>query len=617
MKRVFYTFCFVLLTVLQLSGQTTPKKFVFTPEQSAVTWTCEELNPELPSDWSSSNYLVLRLKISTPQLLFVSIVTKGGAYTQGIHPFSCVPVQFSIPLDYYRGAPPSAADMAATYKKWQPFGMINLGGGVGPLVGVESIRFSMNMPMNSPALELYPEVFLADEPQNSLLQEGYVVDRFGQWMFDTWNDKVKTVDELLNAYAKEDKELQEQFPSSQSKYGGFKAHREAATGFFYTKKIADKWWFVDPEGHLFLSTGACCIWKSNPTPSTGREFIFEDMPDTVDGYTDYYNRNLKRRYEADKEKGWRHNTQKRMRTWGLNTVGNWSDPLMQQKDMPFVLTLQGLDLHRFTMGLADVYDPHYRKAVTKAIENLANQYKDNPWLLGYFIGNEQPWPGQEVLLCDRLLEGEELPIKKALMSYLKQRGDSPENKRQFVYDTFEQFLALVNETLKAADANHLNLGMRFGAEITDELLSVVGKHVDVFSFNCYQIEPNRAFIERIYQITGLPSMIGEFHFGVSDRGMAPGLVAVATDKERGEAYQYYVENGYAHPALIGMHWFQWIDEPNTGRMDGENYHIGLVDITDRPYLSMINAMQTTGRKIFQIHQGMLSPTSNKPTHALQ
>jgi len=41
-------------------------------------------------------------------------------------------------------------------------------------------------------------------------------------------------------------------------------------------------------------------------------------------------------------------------------------------------------------------------------------------------------------------------------------------------------------------------------------------------------------------------------------------------------YRYYVENAAAHPALIGTHWFQWIDQPSTGRNDGENYNIGFL-----------------------------------------
>jgi len=47
--------------------------------------------------------------------------------------------------------------------------------------------------------------------------------------------------------------------------------------------------------------------------------------------------------------------------------------------------------------------------------------------------------------------------------------------------------------------------------------------------------------------------------------------------------------GLYYPALIDTHWFQWIDQPSTGRNDGENYNIGFVDVTDRPYNELVIA----------------------------
>lgn len=36
------------------------------------------------------------------------------------------------------------------------------------------------------------------------------------------------------------------------------------------------------------------------------------------------------------------------------------------------------------------------------------------------------------------------------------------------------------------------------------------------------------------------------------------------------------------PAVVGMDWFQYFDEPTHGRDDGENFNFGLVDIHDQP-----------------------------------
>ncbi|MDZ7637752.1 MAG: hypothetical protein U5J83_05810 [Bryobacterales bacterium] len=65
-------------------------------------------------------------------------------------------------------------------------------------------------------------------------------------------------------------------------------------------------------------------------------------------------------------------------------------------------------------------------------------------------------------------------------------------------------------------------------------------------------------------------------------------------------------------AFIGTSWFQWVDQPVTGRMDGENYNIGLVDVTDRPYTELLDAMKTTHQRLFDVHAGKIPPFDKLP-----
>jgi len=118
-------------------------------------------------------------------------------------------------------------------------------------------------------------------------------------------------------------------------------------------------------------------------------------------------------------------------------------------------------------------------------------------------------------------------------------------------------------------------------------------------------------LEAAVGITHKPVLIGEFHFGTPGRGLAAGLLQTKNQEERGVAYRYYVENAAANPALIGVHWFEWIDEPNTGRMDGENYNIGMVDVTDRPYGELVEAMKATHRRLLAVHSGKEPPMSRR------
>jgi hypothetical protein len=103
-------------------------------------------------------------------------------------------------------------------------------------------------------------------------------------------------------------------------------------------------------------------------------------------------------------------------------------------------------------------------------------------------------------------------------------------------------------------------------------------------------------------------LIGEFHFGAAERGYAPSLVMVKDQTERGAAYQYYVERTAALPAMLGAHYFQMVDQPVTGRFDGENYNLGLLTQLDLPYPELVSHAKATHRRMYQVHAGALAPT---------
>jgi hypothetical protein len=74
-----------------------------------------------------------------------------------------------------------------------------------------------------------------------------------------------------------------------------------------------------------------------------------------------------------------------------------------------------------------------------------------------------------------------------------------------------------------------------------------------------------------------------------------GLVETGSQGERAKAYKDYVMGCLKHRQFVGCHWFQWQDEPVTGRVyDEENYQIGLVDGVDTPYVETIEAVREVG-----------------------
>jgi len=94
-------------------------------------------------------------------------------------------------------------------------------------------------------------------------------------------------------------------------------------------------------------------------------------------------------------------------------------------------------------------------------------------------------------------------------------------------------------------------------------------------------------------------LIGEFHFGSADRGpFGDGVVSVSSEAERGEAYARFITAAATDPDIVGAHWFQYTDQPVTGRLlDGENSHVGLVGITDIPFGGFVDAVRAANLRV--------------------
>ena len=104
-------------------------------------------------------------------------------------------------------------------------------------------------------------------PARSSSKKQPVVDEFGQWAHADWPRKIKSREQLEKELAEEEKSLAGggEFELLRQ-YGGYKNTKAKATGFFRVEQIDGRWWFVDPDGHLFLSTGSNCIERRAERP---------------------------------------------------------------------------------------------------------------------------------------------------------------------------------------------------------------------------------------------------------------------------------------------------------------------------------------------------------------
>lgn len=552
----------------------TARTIVFDGDISAHKWTIGELDPKWPSDWSDYSYLVLEMRTSTPQRFSLWVYTANGPRRVMLQPFGQnVWLRAAVPLQYLRGRDTSGHDLAsATNRRTDSFWM-SVWGPFGDLQQVESIGFAMHYPINHPKVEFRSITLSKEDPGSDFLEGKPVLDEFGQWQHADWPRKIRSQEQL-------DRELAEEaagFGPGNFGYcdlGGYTAMEREATGFFRVEQVDGKWWFIDPHGHPFISTGSNGIsfWRRRETG-----------PDA-----------------AEREA----RIKSRLLDWGLNTGA-------EEFDMPYISFVRLPRDQANFLGMPDVYGEEFAAQVDAVAKETCAPRKDDVRLIGYFFGNEPPWFNRESELADLILGGPDTATRQRLQVWLAE-SDTPERRKDFMMDAFRHYLAVIDGAIRRNDPNHITLGIRFGGtdRMPDEMLAT-GSVFDVCSINVYEYEPTKQ-VERAYRLTGRPILIGEFHFGAPADGLGAGLVQARDPVERGKAYRYYIEQAAALPGFVGAHWFTWRDEPVTGRGDGENYNIGFVDVTDRPYLEMVGAAKATNRHLFAVHSGEEPPFGERP-----
>lgn len=404
--------------------------------------------------------------------------------------------------------------------------------------------------------------FLAPQPKDSACGTQGFVDRYGQNQFAQWPDKIGSDDQLRRASQEEYQDLiAHPAPKNYDRFGGWRSGPKfAATGHFSVRKLHGRWWFIDPDGYLFWSQGITAIQFHEPTEVASRAGYFLDP--APDG--DFLARNLQIKYGAEWESTIRNKTILRMKSWGLNTIGPWSDEAVTDRHNAVYTYLFS---SRNDAGKIDPYSEAWYRQLRERIAEKATAINQDPWCLGIFVDNEihdsmDPVWWETYSRKVRSLLHELLPNKL----YLGSRLDFVDFPR--------------------VDANRL------------EIARIAARYTDVVSFNQY-----RYTLEDFSLPSGVdrPVLVGEFHFGALTNGMLhTGLRSVRDPSQRSEAYIHYVESALRNPNIIGVHWFQMYDEPLTGRGDGENYQIGFLDICDKPYKETIAASRYLGNILYPL-----------------
>ncbi len=509
-------------------------------------------------------------------------------------------------------------------------------------------------------------------PDEFPLPGGKLIDELGQLKTKTWQGKAENA-QAMGQSLRGALELPDAFSiGGWDPYGGYAARKvQPGTGFFTKARADGRWTLVDPLGNAFFSVGPDCVIVRSDCRVDKLEHLLDWLPAETDPvYGGMYRHahwplrdapshrdctlfsfpqaNLYRAFGSDWHGQWQRLMSRQLKRGGFNTLGNWSDPeSLGVLPLPYVTMLAEFPdtkTHIFR-DFPDVFAPEYAENALRCAQTLKHR-ADDPLMIGYFLRNEPEWAFVDgLILADEVLYNPyPSACKRRLIDWLAQKYQvaealsdawqhpledfqalhrpirnasalSPQAKRDL--KTFSAFMLnayveIISAACRAADINHMNLGMRW-AWISDPDLITGWQNFDVFSINCYAAVPTAALDRVVALGVDLPVMIGEYHFGALDWGQtATGLEAVENQAERAVAYQVYTEHAAKHPACVGCHWFQCYDQFALGRFDGENYNIGLFDVCSRPNEIMMQGTRTTAQRLYPVMFGALEPAANRP-----
>jgi hypothetical protein len=359
---------------------------------------------------------------------------------------------------------------------------------------------------------------------------------------------------------------------------------------------------------------------------------------------------------------WADAARQRLRRWGFNTAGAWSLPPAILK-MPAVVDLAVGK--RSLFHWVDPFDPANVRRMRRTAREEVAPFKGDPYRIGYFTDNEVGW-WNGPLFTVFISYPPENYTKRRLVAMLKEhyKGDwqafvkdfvppadvhsfsellNSRNKtrlrpggqgirvvRKWTAIVAEQYYRTVTEAVREADPDALVLGDRLPIYYDPDAVRIMAPYVDVISVNYNLDAPNGwvspYFFRALERLSGgKPVLVSEWFFAADENrsgnlnrtgypneegdfnrsnnvNLTGHLMTVKTQEERARGAAAGTMRLAGIPSVVGLHWFQYYDNPKGGRSDGEDYNFGLVDINNRPYEKLTETFRRLHPQLVKLHE---------------
>ncbi len=389
------------------------------------------------------------------------------------------------------------------------------------------------------------------------------------------------------------------------------------------ERVDGRAWLVTPCGERFFSLGVNVINPSARDPSMQRD---PDSQAPVD----------------EKLAAWIAEARERVTQWNFNSAGGWSLTPNLLK-MPEVVNLElgrNSKFHWF-----DPFDPAMPEIMRAKAKQLTAPYRGSPYRIGYFSDNEVGWwagalfsfyamkPASnytkqrwvQMLRDDyhgdwRRFTADFLPpegvrswkdlLSASEITHLKPGGHGIVEVRHWTAVVAGHYYRLSRDAIRDADPGALFLGDRLPIYYDPAAVRAEAPYVDMVATN-YNVDSPEGWIAP-YFFAGLhalsggkPVLVTEWFYAAKENRTGNTnnghLMTVATQAERAEGAAAATVNYAALPDVVGMHWFQYYDDPKGGRADGEDYDFGLVDMMNQPYNRLVAALAAANHAAPAVH----------------
>lgn len=403
-------------------------------------------------------------------------------------------------------------------------------------------------------------------------------------------------------------------------YGGLvdESFRQEATGFFYSKKIGDRWWIIDPLGY------PCYI-----RALSGVVYSYQGSPQQTEAVYKLYGTTEK----------WAIATTRHLQNdLYFNACASPSgditkvlDGLAWQSGLGFMSaygTQRGINN---SIGGAStfsenntipVFDPEFVTFCDERAEERVASNVDESRFLGWTLDNELPM--QPELIYDYMsispakhvnyysyactwywvvkMTGKDNPTSADITEELEQLF------RGFIWD---RYYYVTTAAVRKYDPNHMILGTRFLSAVRDApwVLRFAAEYLDCITINWYsQWQPDAEDIYDFAVNADVPFMVTEFYAKAEEceGGLANKDGAgffVKTQQDRGDFYQTFTLRLLEAKNCIGWHWFQYTDNDPTGNptdTSSRDANKGIVSNTHKEYTDLTDDMAEINKNVYTL-----------------